>query len=465
MNPAALVRLLATRTAHGARLAWTADELDAYRHRALGVLRAHAYARSPFYRRFHRGLERAPLNELPVLNKSLLMERFDEVVVDRRVRMAHVERYLEGALATDRFLGRYRVAATGGTTGRRGIFLAGPSEWNAILASYSRAYAWAGLPVGLSHSLRMAIVSSTAPTHQSSIVGATVRNPLVPTLRLNAADPLAVTVAALNHFRPQALIGYASILGELAAEQHAGRLRIDPRAVFSASEVLTPEIREAASAAWRSDPFNVYAATETAGIASECQQHHLHLFADLVIIESVDEDNRPVPNGRTGTKLLVTVLFSRSQPLIRYELTDRVQLGIQPATDLGPFTTVVAAIEGRSEDVLVLPGADGAEVRVHPNLFHAVLEPMNAPWQVIRESDAIRVLVAGSVPVADLERDLIRRLAAAGVRLPRLSVVQVSTIPRTALGKAPLVRVQGVADEMDPSKVEPALRAAAPMAS
>ena len=49
--------------------------------------------------------------------------------------------------------GGYRVAATGGTTGRRGIFLSDSAEWTQVLASYSRAYAWAGLDVGISHPL------------------------------------------------------------------------------------------------------------------------------------------------------------------------------------------------------------------------------------------------------------------------------------------------------------------------
>ena len=372
----------------------------------------------------------------------MLMERFDDLATDRMVKLADVLSYLATASATDRFLGRYRVAATGGTTGRRGIFLADPSEWNTILASYSRAYAWAGVPVGPAHPLRMAIVSSTVPTHQSSIVGATVRNPLVPTLRLNASDPLAQTVAALNEFRPQALVGYASILGELAGEQLAGRLRIAPRAVFSASEVLTPQVRAAASDAWGAAPYNVYAATETAGIASECQRREMHVYSDLVIIESVDEANRPVPAGTTGAKLLATVLFSRTQPLIRYELTDRVRLSDAPATHLGPFGLLVTAIEGRTEDLLTVPGIDGGDVRVHPNVFHGVLEPVNAPWQVVRKPDSIVVLVAGPVSVTELERDVAAALRGAGAAPLAVSVSQVPAIPRTALGKAPLVRVE-----------------------
>jgi phenylacetate-CoA ligase len=56
------------------------------------------------------------------------------------------------------------------------------------------------------------------------------------------------------------------------------------------------------------------------------EHHGMHLFEDLLVPEVVDEDYRPVPPGVTGARLLVTVLFSRAIPLIRYEMTDRVRL-------------------------------------------------------------------------------------------------------------------------------------------
>lgn len=444
MGPRELATLLLARRRLAARVHWTPARLAAHRAAALAALRAHATAHSPFYGELHAGLTDTPLEELPVLTKADLMANFDAIVTDPAVRLAEVERHLETASATDRYLGRYRVAATGGTSGRRGIFLADPAEWVQILASYGRAYAWAGLPVGLTHPLRMAIVSSRVPTHQSSIVGATIQNPLVPTLRVDATDPLQRTVDVLNAFRPQALIGYASILGELAGEQSAGRLAITPRAVFSASEVLTPEIRAAATAAWGSNPYNVYAATETAGVASECTAHHLHAYDDLVIAECVDDNNRPVPAGTPGAKLLVSVLFSRTLPLIRYELTDRVRFAMDAASDLGPFSSVVAAVEGRSEEVLRLPGMDGQGVRVHPNVFHAALEPVGAPWQVVAHPDGVEVLVAGATD-GNLGDHIAAGLMAAGARVPVVVVRRVGTIPRTALGKAPLVRTDPAA--------------------
>ena len=139
---------------------------------------------------------------------------------------------------------------------------------------------------------------------------------------------------------------------------------------MSASEVLTDETRARIRTAFGVEPFNVYAATETAGIASECQHHRLHRYEDLVIAEIVDEENRPVAPGEFGAKLLVTVLFSRTQPLIRYELTDRVRASTETCPDGRPFA-LLDAIEGREEDVLHLKG-----IAIHPNVFHSALEPV-----------------------------------------------------------------------------------------
>jgi phenylacetate-CoA ligase len=436
MNVATLAGLLRERAQLRAHDGWTREEVLAYQARRLADLRAFAVERSPFYRDLHRGLERVPLSDLPVVTKATLVERFDDVVTDRDVHLADVEAFSATASAIDRFRGHYRVAATGGTTGRRGIFLADPREWTQVLASYGRAYEWAGVAAGLTNRIRMAVVSSTNPTHQSSIVGATVASRFIPTLRLDASQPIEDVVIALNDFRPDSLVGYASILRVLAEEQIAGRLRVTPRAVMSASEVLTHDARERIRTAFGVPTTNVYAATETAGIASECRLGHLHRYEDLVIAEVVDEDDQPVPEGEYGAKTLVTVLFSRTQPLIRYELSDRIAGAPGMPGDL-PFA-LLAGIEGRQEEVLTLGG-----VTVHPNVFHGALERLPvAGWQVIDEGDRLRVLLAGGENVeAAATADLVQRaLGAIGVRGVQVTVNLVDSIPRTALGKAPLIR-------------------------
>ena len=288
----------------------------------------------------------------------------------------------------------------------------------------------------------MALVSSRVPTHQSAVVGASVRSGLVPTLRLDVTAPLKETVAALNRFQPKVLVGYASALKPLAAEQRAGRLHIAPQGVVSASEVLSPHTASELKAAWGNAPVDVYAATETAGIASPCTYGNRHVYEDLLIVEPIDRAGNPVPAGTTGAKLLVTVLFSRTLPLIRYEMSDTVKLGGR-GCPCGRTFTLLEDIEGRMEDVLQLQGREGT-VSVHPNVFHGLLdEAAVSGWQVIQEASGLRVLLAGLAPGASTEgvRDaLAAALTAAGASPLRIDMERVGHIQRTALGKAPFVR-------------------------
>lgn len=462
MDVRLLLRVLHRRRALRAREAWSRERLARHQAEALGALRDFALARSPFYRRFHAGLRDRPLAELPVLTKADLMANWDDVATDRRLHLADAEEHLagearsyagdgrddhRGASRRAESLGRYTLTATSGTTGRRGLFAHDADEWAWVMASYARANQWAGLAAGPLHRMRMAVVSSRTPWHQSARVGSSVGGRMVPTLRLDATDDLAGIVARLNAFRPQSLVAYASMAGVLADEQLAGRLRISPEAVMCSSEVLTADMRRRVARAWGAPPFEVYAATETAGIASECERHDgMHAYEDLVIAEAVDEKNRPVPAGTFGARLLVTVLFSRTLPLIRYELSDSVSFRANAACPCGRPFALLGAVQGRREDALDLPARSGGQVTVHPNIFHRLLEGVPvAAWQVARQPDGVEVRVRSpreGFDAAALADAVTHALRATGADAPAVRVVIVPALATTAMGKTPLIATE-----------------------
>jgi phenylacetate-coenzyme A ligase PaaK-like adenylate-forming protein len=84
------------------------------------------------------------------------------------------------------------------------------------------------------------------------------------------------------------------------------------------------------------------------------------------------------------------------QPLIRYELTDSVTLA---APDL------IASIDGRSDDILLLPGAHGGQVAVHPVRLRAPFArlPEVALYQLVHDGRELRVRI---VPRPDAPTDL-----------------------------------------------------------
>ena len=440
---ALVLSVLAHRRKLRRRDSWSVKQLQDYQVQEVARLRQWAYARSPFYRQFHAGVMDRPLPELPVLTKAVLMEHFDQLVTSRDVGLEAVSRYLAALQGNELFGGRYYVSATAGTTGQRGIFLWNFAEWVQVVASYNRAFDWAGSTAGLTHRVKTAVVSSTNPSHQSARVGASIHSRWVPTLRLDSGQPLAGIVAGLNGWQPQMLIGYASKLRLLAEEQLAGRLRIAPRFVFSASEVLTDSTRALAAEAWRAPPFNVYGATETSGIAADCGHHQgMHLFEDLVLAEVVDESNRPVPTGVYGAKVLVTVLFSRTLPLIRYEMTDSVQLADEHDCSCGRPYRLITGIQGRQQEALSFPSPRGDLTTVQPIVFHHVMDRVDtAGWQIIQHPDGLEVLLAQphSVDFQQIKMDLRTALTATGAVSPQLHIREVDAIPRTALGKAPLI--------------------------
>jgi phenylacetate-coenzyme A ligase PaaK-like adenylate-forming protein len=144
----------------------------------------------------------------------------------------------------------------------------------------------------------------------------------------------------------------------------------------------------------------------------------------MCIIELVDEDNRPVADGTPSAKVLVTNLHNRTQPLIRYELTDRFVR--RPA---GGDPYLHATVQGRADEAFRY-----GTVTVDALMIRTVMVrvPDVAEYQVRQTGDGIDVaLVAeGAVDHAALAASLERVLRGAGVSAARVHVREVAAIPR-----------------------------------
>jgi phenylacetate-coenzyme A ligase PaaK-like adenylate-forming protein len=146
-------------------------------HRLETVVR-HAATHSPFYRRWFA--ETGPLGEgpvelrrLPVLDKSLLMEHFDELVCDPRLRRDQLLDRVSQVTRDQLYLGRYRVLLTSGSSGRPGLFVYDAAGWRSIGAQFVRSSSWAGLRPSLPRQ-RMAWLGGAAPSHLSRQGAATM---------------------------------------------------------------------------------------------------------------------------------------------------------------------------------------------------------------------------------------------------------------------------------------------------
>ncbi|MFO1286008.1 MAG: hypothetical protein U1F49_05405 [Rubrivivax sp.] len=448
---------------------WSSEHLRAHQQRQLATLRRFVAERSAFYRAFHRGLEEKPLEALPILTKATLMAEFDGVVTHPALRRADLEAHLAGAQAGEPYLGRYTVLSTSGSTGLRGVFVFDRDEWVQALAAILRPLKWAEAPPPWTRP-RSALIASGANWHYSAQVGRSLRSDWLPTLRLDAALPLAELVAELNAFQPVALAAYPRCCC-------AGR-RADRRAPGHHAEAHRHQRRAAArghararSRRLRRRRLRHLRRHRIRAHRDECRAGNLHLFEDRAIVEVVDECGRAVPAGEPGARLLLTVLDRRAQPLIRYEISDGVRERPGRCACGRPFR-MLERIEGRVEETLAFAAVNGdgsargdsrgehghrrASVELHPNAFHDLLERVPASgWQVRQHGDgALTVLLTGAPQEgvsSALREQLIALLDQRGAQCPAIDVQWVDALPRGASGKAPLiVRVAG----------EPARRAA-----
>ena len=148
---------------------------------------------------------------------------------------------------------------------------------------------------------------------------------------------------------------------------------------------------------------------------------------DLCIVELVGADNRPVTPGAPSAKVLVTNLYNVTQPLIRYELTDRL-LRHPDAPDHGHLR---ATAEGRADDTFRY-----GSVEVHPLAIRTVMvkTPQVREYEVRQtESGAdVAVVLDRELDQTALAADLEESLGNAGVPEPRVTVRVVDHIPRHA---------------------------------
>lgn len=112
------------------------------------------------------------------------MDRFDELIT-RDDLLMHGRTWPPGPARSGLWVGTTSQPPPA-PRGEPGIFVWDIHEWANVLASYS----WAGASVRLTTRTKMAVVSSTAPSHQSALVGASVDSRFIPTLRVDSGEQL-----------------------------------------------------------------------------------------------------------------------------------------------------------------------------------------------------------------------------------------------------------------------------------
>ena len=358
------------------------EEREVLRIQRLKELVRYAEKNSPFYHQLYCNVPRDfKLTDLPPTDKKTLMAEWNNWVCDRNLTLEQVNRFMEdkhniGA----RLNGKYLIFTTSGSTG---VPLAAACDrtTNNIMGGISARRSFARRE-DLAAFIRRGGKSIGVFADDGFYLGNTsIRSRLrsMPWKRRQLAVSSALysvpeIVRQLNEFQPAMLGGYPSNLELLVDEADAGRLEISPVLIMTGGEYLSDTLREKLADTFRCYVQTSYSCTEGGTVACECRCRHFHINDDWLIVEPVDSEGKPVPDGVLSDRIYLTNLYNYTQPFIRYEVTDRVIMHHEPCPCGNPSPWL--ELEGRTDDVTTFT-EDGKKIRIAPLSVYAVLKEVH----------------------------------------------------------------------------------------
>jgi phenylacetate-CoA ligase len=334
--------------------------LELYQNQRAQQLLAYVERRSPFYRQHWSGHDLRDWRHLPTVDKQTMMAHFDSF----NTRGISKEAAMEAALQAERsrdfspHIAGLTVGLSSGTSGHRGLFLVSPEE----------QAAWAGVMVARAlHRLPRSRVRVAFFLRSNSNLYEEIGGGPIQFRYFDLMTPLYDAVQGLNSFQPHIVLGPPSLLGLLANEREQARLKIHPQRLISIAEVLEEQDQRRLQAVFACPVHQIYQCTEGL-LAVSCAAGSLHIQEDLVALQFEPVANEP------GERVMpiVTDLWRTTQPIVRYRLNDVLRLAPAPCT-CGSSFRVIAAIEGRSDDLCYFAARTGGQRHFFPDTIRRMI--------------------------------------------------------------------------------------------
>lgn len=136
--------------------------------------------------------------------------------------------------------------------------------------------------------------------------------------------------------------GVRKIAGAIEA---SGKKCKPPKIVFCAGEAVDYATQDIIRKVFQIQPVGIYGQTEVGFVAWQCQKGNFHINADTHIVEIIRENGELAQPGEIG-KIVITDLFSRTMPFIRYNTEDLASFAPHPCK-CGLAFPVIEAFHGR----------------------------------------------------------------------------------------------------------------------
>lgn len=383
---------------------WDADRLRRHQRRRLNSLVRFVAGASPYYAQRLTAPQRGAdidLAAIPRMTKAEMMSHFDEINTAhlRGEDLVGFRMQQERSGRNDLYAGHFAVGLSSGTSGNKVLTVLSPQErlrYSALL------WARSGIPREIRHPRVLFALRTNNPAF-TEVTALGVH--LVYVDYFVALDDLIVRI---NAEQLNVLAGPPSLLVMLA--ERAPQIRTGIQAVVSYAEELDDSARRHLERAFSAPVVEIYQGAEGM-LAFTCPAGSLHLNEDCTLIE-LEEAGDTIGGAR---RAVITDLYRRAQPFLRYELNDVIELdgGQCPC---GSAFRRIRRVHGRADSILHLPGRAGGDVLLMPDYVRRAVNEASdliLEYQVVQWDTThleVRLHLAQDADRPTIEADIRRNL-------------------------------------------------------
>ena len=355
---------------------WTPEVLAHYRVDRLRAFLVDVGQHVPYYRDAFRtaGFDPARLTSLEDLQRLPFLTK-----AEIRANQTELKADDHGPLA------RYN---TGGSSGEPLVFYIGKARTSHDVGAKWRATRWWDVDIG---DPEMVIWGSPielgAQDRMRRMRDGLMRSFLLPAFEMSEAK-MDGFIAEIRACRPRMLFGYPSALAHIARHAQRRKVRLDDigvKVAFVTSERLYDDQRTSIEQAFGCKVANGYGGRDAGFIAHECPSGGMHLMAEDIIVELVDPQGLPVPDGQPG-EIVVTHMATRDFPFVRYRTGD-VAVMESRSCACGRGLPMLREIQGRTTDFVI--AADGTVLHGLSLIYIVRDLPGLQAFKIVQESRAL----------------------------------------------------------------------------
>ncbi|WP_157208634.1 phenylacetate--CoA ligase family protein [Mariniflexile maritimum] len=297
---------------------------------------------NPFYKNLAQNANPTDWNSIPVMTK-------------RQLQQPLTERLSEGFSIKNSYVNK-----TSGSSGDPFIFAKDPFCHALTWAGFIDRYGWYGLDFNTSKQARFYGI----PLDKKSYYKERFKDVLSKRYRFSVFNLTDTQFEKnLNIFKTtrfEYINGYTSAIVQFAKYLQRKNIVLKTicpslKVCIVTSEMLFPEDRTLLETQFGIAVINEYGAAELGLIAFQDAEKEWVVNSEDLYIEILDENNKVLPYGEEG-RVVITALYNKAHPFIRYDLGDIGKLSKEST----PNKPILETLVGRTNDIVALPSGKKA---------------------------------------------------------------------------------------------------------